>query len=341
MDKLVEHIRTLIEGKDLDEDQALDAMETIMEGQATGSQIAAFLTALRIKGETVDEITAFARVMRSKVTPVESKVHPEVLDTCGTGGDSTGTFNISTAAAIVAAGAGIPVAKHGNRSVSSACGSADVLKKLGVNIEAGPDTVGRCLDEAGLCFIFAPMFHPAMKHAIGPRREIGIRTVFNILGPLTNPAGASHQLLGVYDPDLCEPLAEVLCGLGSQKAYVIHGHGGMDEVSLTGPTRVAALKNGKVERRDLYPDDVGIIGHSLKDIAGGDAARNAGIIRDILAGVKGPCRDVTVLNAGMAICAFSDDVPIARAMEKAAESIDSDSAAEKLERLVTLSNQAR
>jgi len=339
MKTLVDFIRPAVEGRHLDDDQAEQAMELIMEGQALPSQIAALLTALRIKGETVDEITAFARVMRSKVTPVKSTVHSRVLDTCGTGGDGSGSFNISTAAAFVAAGAGVPVAKHGNRSVSSRCGSADVLRELGVNIEADPESVRRCLDEAGICFIFAPLFHPAMKHAIGPRREIGIRTVFNILGPLTNPAGASCQLLGVYEPELCETMAEVLHRLGSRKAYVVHGHGHLDEVALSGPTRVAELKEGRVRSYEIYPGAFGMDTQPVHAIRGGDTAENAQIMRRVLEGEKSPYRDIVCLNAGMAISAYIDELTIQEGVEKAVRAVEAGLAAEKLVRLAALSNK--
>jgi anthranilate phosphoribosyltransferase len=338
MKTLVDFLRIAVEGKDLSEQEAQQAMQLIMEGEALPSQIAALLTALRIRGETVDEITAFARVMRSKVTPVKSRAHSRVLDTCGTGGDGSGSFNISTAAALVAAGAGVPVAKHGNRSVSSKCGSADVLKELGVNIEAGPDTVRRCLDDAGICFIFAPMFHPAMKHAIGPRREIGIRTVFNILGPLTNPAGADCQLLGVYDPELCETLAEVLHALGSRKAFVVHGHGHLDEVSLSGATRVAELKDGKVSTYEISPADFGLETRPPETIQGGDAKQNARIMREVFEGREGPYRDIVCLNAGMAISAFFDS-EIEDGFAKANRSITKGSALKKLNDLIEQSNK--
>ncbi|MBN2287781.1 MAG: anthranilate phosphoribosyltransferase [Candidatus Glassbacteria bacterium] len=338
METLVEFIRLAVEGRDLSDEQAERAMQLIMEGRALPSQIASLLTALRIKGETVGEITAFARVMRDKVTPVKSQAHSSVLDTCGTGGDGSGSFNISTAAAFVAAGAGVPVAKHGNRSVSSRCGSADVLKELGVNLEAGPDTVARCLDQAGICFIFAPLFHPAMKHAIGPRREIGIRTVFNILGPLTNPAGAECQLLGVYDPELCRTLAEVLQRLGSRRAYVVHGHGGLDEAALSGPTRVAELKGGEIRCHEISPADFGLETHPVEAVLGGDDARNAQIMRELFAGGKGPYRDIVCLNAGLAISAYDEGLTIGQAVEKAARALDDGLAAEKLERLAALSN---
>ncbi|HLA41097.1 MAG TPA: anthranilate phosphoribosyltransferase [Candidatus Glassbacteria bacterium] len=336
---IVDAIRLLVEGRDLDPDQARETMTEIMEGAALPSQIGAFLTALRLKGETVEEISEFARVMRAKVTPVKSAVHSRLLDTCGTGGDGSGSFNISTAAAFVAAGAGVPVAKHGNRSVSSRCGSADVLKELGINIEASPDTVGRCLDEAGICFIFAPLFHPAMKHAIGPRREIGIRTVFNVLGPLTNPAGATVQLLGVYDRALAETLAGVLGRLGSERAYVVHGHGGLDEISLSGPTAVAQLEAGRVTSFTIRPQDFGIESRPVDSIRGGNAPANAGILRDVLAGQPGPCRDAVVLNAGAAISAFNAGMSIADGITRAVQSIDGGGAADKLEALIETSNR--
>lgn len=336
---LVDALRRVVERQDLDHDTAVAVMEQIMEGGATGAQIAAFLTALRMKGESLDEITAFVKVMRARVRPVVSKVHPRVLDTCGTGGDSSGTFNISTAAAFVAAGAGAAVAKHGNRSVSSRCGSADVLRELGVELDAPPETVGRCLDEAGICFIFAPAFHPAMKHAIGPRREIGIRTVFNMLGPLTNPAGAACQLLGVYDPSLTAVMAGVLARLGSLKAYVVHGHGGLDEIALSGISTASRLEGGKVESLMIDPAEYGIRVQPVESIRGGDPAENASIIRNVLRGEPGPRRDVVLLNAAAAISAFNDDMDIAAGLVEAGRSIDSGAALEKLDLLVRLSRE--
>ncbi len=335
---IVDTIRQLVDGGDLSGDQAEAAMTEIMEGNALPSQIGAFLTALRMKGESVEEITALAGVMRRKVRPVSPGRHSELLDTCGTGGDSSGSFNISTAAALVAAGAGVPVAKHGNRSVSSLCGSADVLRELGVNIEAAPELVEQCLDEIGLCFIFAPLFHPAMKHAIGPRREMGIRTVFNVLGPLTNPAGARCQLLGVFAESLTETLAGVLAGLGSRKAYVVHGHGGLDEISLAGPTTLSELNDGQVTTRVISPVDFGIAQQPAGAIAGGDATVNAEIIRDILSGKPGAYRDAVLLNAGAAISAFHQSMSIAQGIELAAASIDSGRASDKLAALVNLTN---
>lgn len=335
---IVDAIRNLMDGLSLNEEVAGGTMTQIMEGEATQAQIGAFLTALRLKGETVEEITAFARVMRSKVTVVEYATPGEVLDTCGTGGDGSGSFNISTAAAFVAAGAGIPVAKHGNRSVSSLCGSADLLKELGVNIEAGPQTALRCLDEAGICFIFAPLFHPAMKHAIGPRREIGIRTVFNILGPLTNPAGAKYQLLGVYSRELTGKLAGVLGKLGSKKAYVVHGHGNLDEISISGPTRVSELQKGRIKNYSVKPEDFDFKPRAVEAIRGGDAATNSLILKEVLKSKQSPYREAVLLNAGAAISAFKEKLSIAQGVELAVDSIDSGKALQKLEALIELSN---
>ncbi|MCE5272280.1 anthranilate phosphoribosyltransferase [bacterium] len=334
---ILDALRLVVERRDLDSTTAETVMTEIMEGQAAPTQVAAFITALRMKGETTDEIAAFVKVMRAKVQPVVSKVHPVVLDTCGTGGDGSGTFNISTAVAFVAAGAGAPVAKHGNRSVSSRCGSADVLRQLGVNVEAAPETVARCLDEAGICFIFAPLFHPAMKHAIGPRREIGIRTVFNVLGPLTNPAGAVCQLLGVYDSELTVRLAEVLAKLGSRKAYVVHGHGGLDELSLSGPSRVACLENGRVRQFSLEPSGLGLALCPPEAIRGGEAGENARIVLEVLEGQAGPRREVVLLNAAAAISAFNEGMDLRDGLELAARSIDSGAARDKLALLVRLS----
>jgi anthranilate phosphoribosyltransferase len=335
---IADAIRALVEGRSLSEEAAEGTMTQIMQGEATQAQIGAFLTALRLKGETVAEITAFARVMRSKVTPVEYATPGEVLDTCGTGGDGSGSFNISTAAAFVAAGAGVPVAKHGNRSVSSLCGSADLLKELGVNIEAGPQTALGCLNEAGICFIFAPLFHPAMKHAIGPRREIGIRTVFNILGPLTNPAGAKYQLLGVYSEELAGKLAGVLGRLGSKKAYVVHGHGNLDEISISGPTKVSELQEGQIKNYTVKPEDFGFEPRPVGAIRGGDAATNSRILKELLNCKQSPYREAVLLNAGAAISAFKEKFSIAQGVEFAVDSIDSGKAREKLEALIELSN---
>jgi len=330
-----EAIKTVVEGADLTREQATATMNAIMSGEASAAQIGCLLTALRLKGETVDEITGFATVMRDKVTPIRHGV-PLVVDTCGTGGDGLHTFNISTIAAFIAAGGGATVAKHGNRSVSSACGSADVLKALGVNIEAPVETVERCLDEVGIGFLYAPLLHKAMKHAIGPRREIAIRTVFNILGPLTNPAGASAQLLGVYDGALCETLANVLKALGSTRVFVVHGADGQDEISLTGPTTVAELRDGTVTAYTIAPEQFDMPCVTIEALVGGDPEQNAAIAREVLAGKKGPHRDAVLLNAGAAIAAAGLADDIAAGIATAAEAVDSGAAAAKLDELVKL-----
>jgi len=332
-----EAIRTVADGNDLTRAQATATMDAIMSGEATGAQIGCLLTALRLKKETVEEITGFATVMRDKVTRIAHSA-PSVVDTCGTGGDGLHTFNISTIAAFVAAGAGAVVAKHGNRSVSSACGSADVLKALGVNIEAPVEIVERCLDEAGIGFLYAPLLHKAMKHAIGPRREIGIRTVFNILGPLTNPAGATAQLLGVYDGALTETLAHVLKELGSTRVFVVHGEDGEDEISITGPTRVSELRDGRVTTYAITPEQFDMQRASIDEIVGGDPEQNAGIAQNILEGWEGPHRNAVVLNAGAAIAAagLADDIPAGITM--AADAVDSRAAAAKLQALIKLTN---
>ncbi len=322
---------------DLAEEEMAAAMTEIMDGRATPAQIAAFITALRMKGETVEEIAGAARVMREKADRVSCGSRT-VVDTCGTGGDGARTFNISTAAAFVAAGAGVTVAKHGNRSVSSRCGSADVLAALGINIEAPKADVERCLDRARFGFLFAPLLHPAMKHAIGPRREIGVRTIFNILGPLTNPAGAAMQLLGVYDPGLTEPMAKVLGRLGSTRAFVVHGDDGLDEITLTGPTRVSELSGGRVTTYSVRPEDFGLSTCARGDLEGGDPARNAGIVSGILAGSAGPGRDVVLLNAAFALVAGGAARDVKDGVNLAAESLDSGRARETLEKVRELTH---
>ena len=308
-------IAKLIEGQDLARERMIGAMNRIMSGGATDAQIGAFLVALRVKGETVEEIAGAARVMREKATRVDTR-HATVVDTCGTGGDGSGTFNISTAAAFVVAGAGLCVAKHGNRAASSLCGSADVLKELGVNIEASPETMGRCLDEVGIGFLFAPALHGAMKFAIGPRRELGVRTIFNALGPLTNPAGATRHLIGVYSRSLTDTLAEVLRSLESERAFVVHGLDGLDEITTTGPTQVSELNDGTVSTYEITPEDLGISRASPGDLAGGSAETNAAILRRVLHGEPGPRLDVVLLNAAAAIVAggAADDLPAADAL---------------------------
>jgi len=312
-------------------------MEQIMSGQATDAQIGAFLVALRIKGETIDEIAGGAEVMREKATPIAT-VRPDLIDTCGTGGDDSGTFNISTTVAFVACGAGLAVAKHGTRSISSQCGSSDVLTALGVNVEAAPEKVGECIDEVGIGFLFAIALHGAMKHAIGPRRELATRTVFNILGPLTNPAGAKRQLLGVFDGALTEALAGVLRELGSDQALVVHGSDGLDEITLTGPTQVSELRDGRVSTRQIHPGDFGLQTVSAEALKGGDADCNARILRGVLDGEEGPQRDVVLLNAAAAMVVGGLAEDITAGLEVARESIDSGKARQALDRLVEVSN---
>jgi len=330
-------IQQLIEHRDLSRDGARAVMDQIMSGQATDAQIGAFLIALRCKGESVEEITGCAQVRREKVTRIATS-REDLIDTCGTGGDGSGTFNISTTVVFVAAGAGLAVAKHGNRAMSSQCGSADVLQALGVDIEIDPEKVGRCLDETGIGFLFAPMLHGAMKHAIGPRREIATRTVFNVLGPLTNPAGAGRQLLGVYAADLTEKIAGVLLELGSERAFVVHGTDGLDEITLTGPTRVSELREGQIATGEIAPEDFGMERARPDALKGGTAEENAKILTDILAGEKSPRRDIVLLNAAAAIAAGGRADSLEEGLEKARASIDSGKALQALEHLVKVSN---
>ena len=331
---IVEAIDRLVRGESLTGAEAAGAMEEIMDGAATPAQIGAMLVALRMKGETIEEITGLARVMRSRATPVELSEY-EVVDTCGTGGDRSGTFNISTAAAIVASAAGVPIAKHGNRAMSSRCGSADVLEALGVQINLNAEQVAACVRHVGIGFMFAPLFHPAMKHAAPVRRELGTRTVFNILGPLTNPAGARSQLLGVADPSLAPKMAGVLQMLGARRALVVHGHGGLDELSITGPS-VAYMVRGTepVESMDINPTDVGLSVAPMESIQGGTAEENAAIIRSVLSGAEGPRRDVVLLNAAAALYAAEMVETIQAGVAVAAEAIDSGAAGRTLDRLV-------
>lgn len=331
-----EAISIIIQNISLSESEMAECMTEIMEGRATDAQIGAFLTALRIKGETIEEITAAARIMREKATKINA---PEgVIDTCGTGGDMSGTFNISTTTAIVVAAAGVPVAKHGNRSVSSQSGSADVLETLGVNIELPPEKVEKCLFETNFGFLFAPLFHPAMKFAIGPRREIGIRTIFNILGPLTNPANAKRQILGVFADRLTEPLASVLGNLGAVDAMVVHGEDGLDEITVCDGTRVSRYKDGKVETFYITPEDFGFKKADCKDLAGGSKNENAEITLSILNGDKGPKRDIVLMNSAAAIVVAGLAQDFKTAREIAEESIDSKKALQKLEEIKKTSN---
>jgi len=328
-----EAIATIVSGQSLSRDEAAQVMEEIMEGQATPAQIAGFITALRIKGETVEEMAGLATVMRAKAMSVP--YGGPVIDTCGTGGDAQGTFNVSTATAFVVAAAGLRVAKHGNRAMSSQCGSADVLEALGVRIDLGPAQVAACLQDVGVGFMFAPSFHPAMKYAAGPRREIGIRTVFNVLGPLTNPAGAQSQLLGVAEADLAPKMAEVLRLLGSGHALVVHGQDGVDEVSIAGPTLVCEVRDGRTLTYTVAPEDLGVRRASLASIKGGSATENARAIREVLTGVPGPRRDIVVLNAAAALFAGDRATSLSSGVEMACRAIDSGMALRVLDTLIS------
>jgi anthranilate phosphoribosyltransferase len=332
-----EAIEKLVNRVDLSETEMIEAMNQIMTGEATPLQVAAFLTALRMKGETVDEVTGAARVMREKAHRVQVGSRT-VLDTCGTGGDQKGTFNISTTVAFVVAGAGINVAKHGNRSVSSQSGSADVLGALGVKVDAPKERVEECIARIGIGFLFAPLLHEAMKYAVQPRRDIGIRTVFNLLGPLTNPAMATHQLIGLYSRELVGMIARVLKNLGSACAMVVHGADGLDEISLCAPTKVAELRGGEVKEYTVEPEQFGLKRCRIEDLRGGNPQESAAIVRGVLQGGQGPARDVVLLNGGAALYVGGSAGTIQDGMRLAAESIDSGKAGEKLSRLVELTN---
>jgi len=335
-----EAISRVIKRENLSVEVTSEVMEQVMEGRATPAQIGSFLTGLRMKGETPEEIFGCAKVMRDKASPISTR-HSLLLDTCGTGGDGTGTFNISTTAVFVVAGAGMAVAKHGNRSVSSKCGSADVLEALGVKIDLTPHEVGLVLDRIGIGFLFAPIFHKAMKYAAAPRKEIGIRSVFNILGPLTNPARAKFQVLGVYDAGLTEVVARVLEKLGVEGAYVVHGAGGLDEISTLGPTKITRLNKGNIYTHTILPEDFGFPRRKLSDLKGGDASCNAEITRRVLNGEKGPHREIVLLNAAAAISAAGFAKDLHEGVNFAAEVIDSGKAMEKLEELIDASNNMR
>ncbi len=326
-------IALLAERRDLSQDQARDLLQVIMTGQATAAQIGALLTALRMKGETVDELAGFASTMRALATKVSTERRP-LVDTCGTGGDGAGTFNISTTAAFVVAGAGIAVAKHGNRSASSQCGSADVLEALGVNLDVTADTVGRCIDEVGIGFLFARALHGAMKHVAQARAEMKIRTVFNLLGPLTNPAMADAQVIGVFDRGRVQDMAEVLRRLGTRRAYVVAGSDGLDEITLSGPTFVAEATGVSVRTFEVTPADFGLKPSPISAIKGGNAAENARILRAVLGGEAGPARDIVLMNAAAAIRAAGAANDWMTAVDQARASIDNGAANEKLEALV-------
>jgi len=346
---IVDAIRKVVDGKDLTRDEAFAVMDAIMSGQTTDAQIASFLTALRMKGERVEELIGFARVMREKVSLVKTRHRVQtslsgtdremLVDTCGTGGDATGTFNVSTATAFVVAGAGIPVAKHGNRSVSSLCGSADVVEALGVRLDLTPERVGRCVDDVGIGFCYAPLLHKAMRYVMLARKEIRIRTVFNILGPLTNPAHALAQVIGVYDGRMTEVMAQVLKELGTVRAFVVHGEDGLDEISNTSESRISELRRNEVRTYTVRPEDFGLPRARLADLQGGSAADNAEIIRRILKGERGPKRDIVALNAGAAIAAGGKAEDIAAGIAAAQQSIDSGAALDRLNRLVEFCQQ--
>jgi len=336
-----ENIKKLVNGADLTHEESAASMKEIMSGEATNTQIGAFLTALRMKGETSDEITAFTSVMKQYCNQISPTVKGRLVDTCGTGGDKIKTFNISTTAAFVVAGADVAVAKHGNRSVTSKCGSADVLEMLGLNLSIVPEDVERAIEEVGVGFMFAPAFHPAMKYAIGPRREVGIRTVFNVLGPLTNPADANAQLLGVYDPKLTEPLANSLKNLGSEEAMVVHGLDGLDEISTIGKTRVSWLKEDNVTTREMAPEDFGIKPAKIEEIKGTTPEESAEITFKILCGcldATDPKREIVQVNGAAAIIVAGKAEDFGYGMEVAKESIESGAAYRKLKELIKFSH---
>jgi anthranilate phosphoribosyltransferase len=328
-------ITALLAGESLSEGTAAAAMTEIMEGAATPAQIAGFVVALRAKGETTDEIVGLVSTMRT----YGEKVHAggELLDTCGTGGDRAGTFNVSTAAALVCAGAGVKVAKHGNRAASSKCGSADVLEALGVKIDLPPPGVEACIGRAGIGFCFAPVFHPAMRHAATPRRELGVATVFNFLGPLSNPAGATRQALGVSDPKMLERMVEALARLGSVHIVAFHGDGGLDELSTSGPSRIVELKKGEVREWKVDPAELGLAHAPVDAVAGGNPQENASAIRSVLQGETGPRRDIVLLNAAAGLIAAERRDVLASGLSSAAEAIDSGAAAAALDRLIAVS----
>ena len=333
-----EAIQKVVDGNDLTESETVETINEIMNGEATDAQIACFITAIRLKGETVEEITGAARVMREKATPVQTK-HALVVDTCSTGGTRLDSFNISTTSAFVVAGAGVPVAKHGNRGVTRASGSANVLMALGVNIEISPEHAGRCIDEVGIGFLFAPMLHGAMKYAIGPRREIGIRTIFNTVAPLTNPASVKAQVVGVYAPELTEPHANALKSFGSHHAFVVHGNDGLDEITTTTTSRISELVNGGVTTYSLDPTELGIPKAHPNDLLSSTPERNAEMTLRILNGETGPKRNIVALNAAAAIVAGGKAENLKKGYVLAEASIDSGAALEKLEGLRSMSNE--
>jgi anthranilate phosphoribosyltransferase len=333
-----ELLEKLTRHEDLTSEEAATAMREVMEGRAAPTQLAALLSALVMKGERPAEIVGFARTMREHAVKLSGSVG-EVFDTCGTGGDRSGTFNISSAAALVVAACGVPVAKHGNRSVSSRCGSADVFEQLGVNIGASPPAVERSLREARIAFFFAPTFHPSMKHAAPTRRDLGIRTAFNLLGPLTNPAGASRQIVGVPAPELTELMAHALRMLGTSRAWVVHGAEGIDEISIAGYTKVAECRDGAVHTFYIHPSEFGMAKGAAESLKGGDASTNAAIVRDVLAGRRGGPREVVLLNAGVALFVAGAAESVRAGIRRATEAIDSGAARATLDSMVRLSRK--
>jgi anthranilate phosphoribosyltransferase len=336
MDEFKALIGKVATGATLTREEAAGAFDRMMSGEATPSQMGGLLMGLRMRGETVDEITGAVTTMRNKMLKVTAP--PGAIDVVGTGGDASGSYNISTCAAFIVAGAGIPVAKHGNRALSSRSGAADVLGALGVKIDLGPEQISRCIDEAGIGFMFAPAHHPAMKH-VGPTRiELGTRTIFNLLGPLSNPAGVKRQMVGVFSRQWVEPLANVLKNLGSERAYVVHGSDGLDEITTSGPTSVASLENGKVTAFEIKPEDFGIAKSKPGDLKGADAEANAAALMDVLRGKKGPFRDVAILNAAAAIVVAGKAKDLKEAIAVAAKAVDSAEAEGRLDRLISVSN---
>jgi anthranilate phosphoribosyltransferase len=347
--EIAEAIKRTVDGRHLDRQEAESVMDGIMSGQATDAQIAAFLTALRMKSETVEELIGFARVMRRNASPVPAQSpvgaaysgtdREMLVDTCGTGGDAAGTFNISTATAFVVAGAGVRVAKHGNRSVSSVCGSADVVEALGIRIDLVPESVARCIDQVGIGFLYAPLLHNAMRYVMLARREIKIRTIFNLLGPLCNPANASAQVLGVYSERLTEMMAQVLCELGAQRAFVVHGADGLDEISISGETKISEVRGGEVRTYYLTPEDFGLARAPIEEIKGGDARRNAEIIQDILSGRESTHQDVVLLNAAAGLVAGGKAETLREGIRLARHAIQSGAALACLRRLISFSQE--
>lgn len=346
---IIEGIRKVVEGQHLDRSEAESLMEEIMNGKATDAQIASFLTALRMKCETVDELIGFAKVIRAKASPIRPRFAAEeteagrdrkvLVDTCGTGGDASGTFNISTAAAFVVAGTGVRVAKHGNRSVSSMCGSADVIEALGVSLDLTADDIARCIEEAGIGFLYAPLLHDAMRYVVHARREMKIRTVFNLLGPICNPAGANAQVLGVYNEELTEIMARVLCELGTERAFVVHGSDGLDEISISGESKISEVRDGEVRTYYITPEDFGIQRAPVDEIMGGDAGQNADIIRDILSDAVSTKKDVVLMNAAAGVVAGGKAENMQEGIQLARESIRSGRAMDCLNKLIELTQQ--